>query len=547
MEKIRTYLKTQIHSRQLFLIVFALIIAVGIFLRTYHFHDWLLFEADQVRDVIVTGKVVSGEQSWPLLGPTMLASGETEETLFRIGPMYYYFQIVSAMVFGVRADVMAYPDLFFNILLLPLFFYFLRRYFSNGIALFLTSLLAISFFAIKYSRFAWNPNLIPFFVILFFIAAYEFLMKRELVSWMWVSLWGVAFGVGVQLHATTLLFLCVVWGIVATYLLVKKRALWKKLLAVLVLALFINSPQIVSEWQTKFSNTQMLLASPVKSGQMEKESPLWVLADTISCQIESSGYLLSSLGQKDCNYSYVKALEKSRAGNAFRETVSWPKFLAVLFFSFLGYCLLGYRFRTEQESSKKQFLGLIIVFSALFFMIMLPVIGSGFKDFRYFGPVFFVPYVLLGIIMDFFLRRRRDVYFLAVWAVGIFLITANILSLYHMASRLSDQRGNDGHAVFLGEVEHIVRYIKDTSESSEKVYVMSEKIYTGNIFPPAVYVAKQYNYNFKRTFHIEKVPEGAPLFFIAQNRGGDFDATIEGIPVKNARDFGEMRVYQLEH
>ena len=66
-----------------------LITCIGTFLRTYHFHDWLYFYPDQARDVVLAQDVLNGQSAWPLLGPIAAS------TPFKLGPIYYYFQILS--------------------------------------------------------------------------------------------------------------------------------------------------------------------------------------------------------------------------------------------------------------------------------------------------------------------------------------------------------------------------------------------------------------------------------------------------------------------
>jgi 4-amino-4-deoxy-L-arabinose transferase-like glycosyltransferase len=176
--------------------VLALLIFLVIFLRTYHFHDWLLFGDDQARDAYVTNDVITGKSALPLAGPFMSYSGNSnhsEEDSFHLGPIYYYFQIISAKIFGSSPDKLAYPDLFFAILSIPLFYLFSRISFSKNISLGLTGLYAVSAYFIEYSRFAWNTNLIPFFVLLLLVSLYKFLEKNEKTGWIWVLSLGVLF------------------------------------------------------------------------------------------------------------------------------------------------------------------------------------------------------------------------------------------------------------------------------------------------------------------------------------------------------------------
>lgn len=541
------FLKTKIADIPKHIWILLVIIFVGVFLRTYNFHDWLSFELDQVRDATIVGQVVSGRSPLPLLGPTMRASGDSQATLFRIGPVYYYFQIISAKIFGNYPDKMAYPDLFFAVFSIPLFYYFLRKYFNVNISLFLTALYSVSFFAIKYSRFAWNPNSIPFFVILFLLSLHEFIVKKEKTSWLWVIAAGLAIGIGIQLHALLFLIMGLMSTLVVIHLLKKNLQIWKKIFVVLALVVFMNIPQIISEFHTGFANSKLLLNSPVRSGESQKKSLFSIVADDLSCHIEAGEYLLSSLGQESCNFAYIKTWENNKAGAAFRTNAFWPEIFAVFLFSIVGYFLLAYRFHREEDDSKKYFLGLNILFLTIFFIVMIPVIGSNFKEFRYFSPIFFIPYVVLGLIMKFLIEKKSKIYWIAGIFLGTFFVAANVVSLYAISLRFIDHRGNNGHSVILGEVEDLVGYMRDISGNQKEIYFMGDKVYSSNIFLPGEYVANKYGYKLIKAPSPDNVPRGAALFFVAQNRGDDFDSEIEGLGVKSVENFGEMRIYQLEN
>ncbi len=542
-------LKHTITSRKFLFFIASFILVFGTFLRMYHFHDFLLFEKDQVRDAILTEQVVNGERSWPVFGPTMRASGEEKTNLFHIGPIYYYFQIFSAMLFGNNAEVMAYPDLFFSILSLPLFFIFLRKYFGVRISLLLTLVYSVSFFSITYSRFAWNPNLIPFFSLLFLLSVYEFLRKQEEVSWWWVIGYAIAFGVGVQLHATTLILFSVILIGTTIFLLYKNRCVWKKILIMFVIALCLNAPQVISELSTSFANTRILFHFSEKSDHSEslsKKTTFSVIADTISCHIEANAYIFFSLGKKDCNYSFVKVWEQSDSGKRFRASVSWIECISISLFSLFGYALFFATFLVEKDKDKKYFLGLLLSFLSFFFLLMIPIVGgSEFKEFRYFLPVFFVPFFFAGFLMRSIRLLKIIVYIVSSILIGIALL-GNGNAIIQKAHILFSQKGNDGHSVYYGETEKVVQYIQVLSGNAQKVYVMSEKIYTGNIFHPGSYIAEKNGYEFIRVFSAKEIPSGSPLFFLAENTGV-YESVIQEVPVKSVKDFGKMRVYQLAY
>ena len=201
-------------------IILAMIVA-GIFLRTWHHHDWLRFNADQGRDAQIVSDVVNGKANLPLLGPK---AGGTE---FRLGPVFYWFEIAAAKIFGNAPDKMAYPDLLTGILCIPLLFFFLRKYFEKNQSLALTAVFAVSAYAVRYARFGWNPNSSPFWAILFLFALCEIFSEKENQKFWWSIAAGAAIGVGVQLHTTLLAILPATAVVVFGYFSFKNRKFLK--------------------------------------------------------------------------------------------------------------------------------------------------------------------------------------------------------------------------------------------------------------------------------------------------------------------------------
>jgi hypothetical protein len=144
--------------------LFLAIFILGIFFRTYEFRDWLRFGPDQSRDSTLIEKVIAGREALPLLGP------QAGSTSFYLGPIYYYFAYISLFLFGSSPEAFAYPIAFFSILSIPLFYLLVKRFFSLQTALFLTAIYSFSYFMIFDARFSSNPNLTPFFLLLFILA-----------------------------------------------------------------------------------------------------------------------------------------------------------------------------------------------------------------------------------------------------------------------------------------------------------------------------------------------------------------------------------------
>jgi 4-amino-4-deoxy-L-arabinose transferase-like glycosyltransferase len=172
-----------------------LILTLGLFFRAYHFSDWLHFELDQARDARVIDHALEGGMGeLPLLGPK--AGG----TFFRLGPAYYYLQYVSALVFGGTPAGMAIIVLLTSVASIGIFFMLVRRLFPDWLALLITLAFSVSEYFIMYGRFAWNPNMLPFFILLGMYALLRSVggSERNPGRWFLVSIF--AFGVATELH-----------------------------------------------------------------------------------------------------------------------------------------------------------------------------------------------------------------------------------------------------------------------------------------------------------------------------------------------------------
>ncbi|MEA1926162.1 MAG: phospholipid carrier-dependent glycosyltransferase, partial [Patescibacteria group bacterium] len=188
-------------SKRFTFLFLVIIIAGAIFVRTYHYHEWLFFKWDQARDAVLLAPAIQhGPEHLPLLGPRATRVGND---YLRLGPAYYYTQYISGALFSsTKPDVFAYPDLFFSILTIPLLYFFLRLYFSRFNALLGVLLYAFSFLIIQYSRFSWNPNSVPFFTLLSFYGLLQFTKKDQSLKkkTLWLGLWALALSIASQYH-----------------------------------------------------------------------------------------------------------------------------------------------------------------------------------------------------------------------------------------------------------------------------------------------------------------------------------------------------------
>ncbi len=467
------------------------IILVGIFLRTYRFHDWLEFKTDQSRDASLVQDVVRHDAPWPLLGPAMGNYATDDGAHFRIGPIYYSFQILSAKVFGPTPDALAYPDLFFSILTIPLLYFFLRKAFAEKLSLWLTALYAVSFFAIRYSRFAWNSNLIPFFVLLFLLSLYEFWIRRERVSWWWVGALGVALGVGIQLHVITLILFSGFFLFLAIIMSIRWKGIRYKLLAVCTLALLLNAGQIRSEVETNFANARIFLGYFMKSDQIvsqdETDGGPSILND-VDCHIQGNSYMLTSLGEDSCSYTFGSLLSGEMNKNV-RNWFFWVTLATSLAFSVLGYVVLFNRARKETDADKRVWFLLLASYLAVSFLVMLPVI-KGKIELRYFSFAFFAPFLFLGFLVDYLKSAFPGSFKVVATLLFLVILSANTVSLVAMTQELLDKNRLFSNSVVLDEMDPIVSYMTEYAYGNHTVSLGGDSRIVDFAFAPLQYLSE---------------------------------------------------------
>jgi 4-amino-4-deoxy-L-arabinose transferase-like glycosyltransferase len=507
------------------------IIAVGIFLRTYHFHDWLEFRGDQVRDAYLVDDVISGKSSWPIMGPFLSHTAVTEEASFHMGPIYYYFQITSAKIFGGYPDKMAYPDLFFSILSIPLFYLFLRIYFQKNLSLGLTGLYSISAYIIRYSRYAWSCNSIPFFVLLMLISLFKLLESGKKTSWKWIFALGFAWGVGFQLHAITMIVFSGMAFIIFIFLIKKDFAIWRKIAAILLVFLILNSSQIVNEIKTGFSNVKALINSfsyEKSSGNKEGSGAFNLIKNAADCHIEANFLYLSSYGssfkRSNCQYIFLKnayigniaKTYSNKSGVKIDDIIP----LASLAFSIIGYILLLFYNKRELDKKRRVFFHLLVLYAVISYLLMLPLSNGETNDLRYYSFLFFVPFVLLGLIVKLLSERFPKKYILPVFLIFFLLAVSQITAISYRTSVLANKKGMDSDTAILGEMEDLINYMVARSGEEKKIYLGGDRSLLTHSFESIKYLAKKQGFDLNRfgnendstlikepIFYVEKKPE----------------------------------------
>lgn len=381
---------------------FLLVILFGaVFVRTYSLDEWLYFKMDQARDaLLLTNILENGPGSLPLLGPRVGAV-ELQHGFLRLGPIYYYFQYLAGVLFhSSEPSVFAYPDVFFSIAAIPLLYIFARLYFEKRHALMVTALYAFSFLIIQYSRFAWNPNSLQFFILLSFYGLLRFLNdERAAAKKWWIVLWALGSAIGSQLHFFGFFSLLGISGLLILFhFKIWKQSSWREFLRKERLRQFaIFSAIVVGVFAVFY--TPVILSDSLRGGENTRN-----FFEALGSKAEKKPLVdkLQKTVTENLKYSCLLLTSECYAGDATsKENLL---FVAIAAFVLLtGGAIAFRRARNERNAMRRDVLVLTLLWLGVFIILTEPV--SFQLRPRFYIVIFAVPFLFLGFLYEFLEER----------------------------------------------------------------------------------------------------------------------------------------------
>lgn len=167
---------------------------IGLFLRLYRLNDFVTFLGDQGRDAIIIKRMLTFEH-FPAIGaPTSVGQ-------VYLGPFYYYFIAPWLLFFRFEPIGLAIGVAIFSSLYLLINYFIVKDLLNKKTALVSTALITFSSILIEYSRFSWNPNLLPLFSLL---TVYFFIISLQKKRTVFFALTGAFLSFAIQLHYLSL-------------------------------------------------------------------------------------------------------------------------------------------------------------------------------------------------------------------------------------------------------------------------------------------------------------------------------------------------------
>jgi hypothetical protein len=455
-----------------------MIVAVGAFFRAYNFGDWMHYQLDQARDFrVIHAALEYGPGELPLQGPRAAGS------FLRLGPLLYYLEYASALVFGDNPVGSVVVILLLNIAVVPVFYLFIREFFRKKIALGLTTLLSVSLFMIVYSRFGWNPNLLPFFMTAFFYSLLKVTGQNKDKGW-WLILSAVALAFVVNMHFIALVITPMIAGVYFIWVRPKIKLKWWLLAGAVFI--FLNVPLIINDIKTNGENLKEFKKALLDRSGDEK-SKHNIIAKGIKNigahaqynWIILTGHQLAGLPEwyhgeiscrQDCSRGFLQGLIS----------------LGIIILGIVGWFLL---YRKEKNNSKKNFLRIIAIWAGMTFAIFTPLAYDiAPRFFLLNAPVVFILLGFVLIILKDNVNKKGN-------AIVIIIILSFILSNTFFVTRhfkelaqsskdknfiltYNDRILKEKTRITLGQIESIVDWIEAKQEQNKyPVFVQAQSEY----------------------------------------------------------------------
>ncbi len=475
-------------NKKIKIVALLLIIALGVFLRSYNFSIGLHFELDQSRAAkIFYLAVKEGPGQLPLLGPKAAGS------FLRLGPAFYYFNYLSALVFGNTPSGMAIIMMIFGILAIPAFYILVRRYFNKWTSISLLLIFSTSLFLIMYSRFSWNPNAMPLFMILTIYSLLRAVDREEKKKGAWILLGSFFLALVTQLHF--LAFVSVPMIAVAFLIIKRPKIKWTYWVGAAAIILFLNSPVILNEIKTGGKNFKEF--QEVAFGKSNKDSEKTLIEKAAKDYTENSlGHFLILSSQN----SELPKLEQNprldiKCDQECRDNL--PLGTAAIALFTLGIIAMLKNLIFEKEPHKKDFILIVFIWFVVAFGLFIPLAFDISP--RFWLLISALPFIFLGFTFDLLKHITPKKFALVLTMIIVLSLTAS--NLYQTYKRF----GELGDAVAKPVRVSADRILKErnrvTLQQQYQIIDYAESFYKENGYP--VYLNSEPFYRRSLLFHLD--------------------------------------------
>jgi len=448
----------------------------------------------------------------------------------------------------------ALASLFFSVFSMVAFYFLMRRFFTKTVSLAAGAIFATSLFLVTYARFAWNPNLIPFFAIAFSLALLRAVDEEdEKRQGIWLLASAFLFGILAQLHFLAMIIIF----IVAVVFLIFKRPKIKMLYwASSILIVFVlNLPLVINDIKSGGDNIKQLTATVGEKSESKADYDF--LEKTIKSFSENSlSYWTILTGSQKAELPRIATdfknhkLEIDCKGSC-RQNF-FKGVLAAAFF-ILGIIILSIESILEKESRKKDFL----IFNLILFIVSFGIFTVLAYDIspRFYLIVISLPFIFWSLII-YEISRLVEIKNL-IWAFAIIFVAFNLYFVTEYFNQLAKAKTEQ---VNIGTDRILRQKTRITWEQQNAIADYMEKIYKQNNYAVFFHGQSEFHRSFSYLLDKKNIPrDGISMgenyiicrkgnYFLiirTQSNKNSFAEYFSKFSVLEEKKFGTLTVYHL--
>lgn len=400
----KLYFTSTVRNKITYFILLILLVA-GAYLRFYRIYDFATFLGDQGRDALIVRDIATLKHFTAIGAPTSIGD------IF-LGPFFYYLMAPFLLIFRFNPAGMAAGTGIIALIGIIAAFVTIKKEFGHIIALTTSIFVLFSGTLIDLSRYAWNPNPLPYFAFftLFFLTAA--LQSEQLF---FGFLFGSFMSLSIQLHYLALLLMIpslLIWLVMFLKKDHKITYLKQFGMAIIGFIVFI-SPLIIFDLKHQFINSKNFLTF-ISKGETAEVSP------------------------------YINRLQETLLHFVNYITGMTPDPRMIWWISGLLLVMLYLLFRRSRSLTLR-----IHILSFIMYLFLFAAINTQ-RHYHYYTSIYLTSYFLLAVICVLFIKNKLISALITITVLSMFLYW-NIPKYYFF---FSDPNKQIEHAKNVATVIH---------------------------------------------------------------------------------------------
>ena len=325
-----------------------------------------------------------------------------------------------------------------------------RNIFSKEAALIASFLFAISFIITLHSRWSWNPNLVPFFFLLYLYLFYKLTSLKNNLS-KYFYLWILSLAILTQLHAST--FILIPVSIILFLLYRPKKLKWQNYLLSLLIVIIAYTPFLIYELTNNFENLIKIIT--VFFENSEKINLFYKIKFNILGFIEFlNAVLFANFSGLNGNFSFFDN------NNVYRLSFipGFAAFLSIIFISIL------YIYKNKKKSN--------ILFVIFLLLIVFFTLSKKILFIHYYIIFFPLIFILVGYLLSL-LYKKTIITKLLVLLIIFAITLSNFLYFYKYFTGLNNNTWQKHHAIPYSQINKAINYITKANKDNS-IYLVCE-------------------------------------------------------------------------